>query len=223
MIPMPDSSEPKTRVSEFLPYVVPFIVFAGFTYLVPVFNLSKALVYPAKTLSVMALLFFYWPRIKHEITITPDLLAVLAGIAVFIVWVGLENFYPKIGPDSSFNPYELSQGTHTRLLIGTRLFGAVLVVPVMEELFWRSFALRFLIDTHFKRHPLGTFTWFSFIFVSIAFGLEHDRWLPGIIAGLIYAALVYKKKNLFSPILAHGVTNLLLGIYVIANNEWRFW
>ncbi len=57
---MPDS-EPKTRISEFLPYVMPFLIFTGFTYLVPVFNLSKALVYPAKTLSVMVLLLFYWP------------------------------------------------------------------------------------------------------------------------------------------------------------------
>lgn len=220
---MPDSSEPKTRVSEFLPYVVPFIVFAGFSYLVPVFNLSKALVYPAKILSVMALLFFYWPRVKHEIKVNLDLNAVMAGIAVFIIWIGLENLYPKIGPESGFNPFELSQGSHSYLLIGSRLFGAAIIVPVMEELFWRSFALRFLINTNFTRYSLGTFSWFSFIFVSIAFGLGHQRWLPGIFAGLIYAILLYQKKNLFSPILAHGVTNFLLGIYVITNNEWGFW
>ena len=220
---MTDSLKPKTRVSEFLPYVVPFFVFAGFTYLVPVFNLSKALVYPAKTLSVMALLFFYWPRFKHEIKVTLDLNAVMAGIAVCIVWIGFENFYPKIGPESGFNPYELAQGPQVYLLMASRLFGAVLIVPVMEELFWRSFALRFLIDTNFTRYSLGTFTWFSYIFVSLAFGMEHQRWLPGIFAGLIYALLLYQKKNLFSPILAHGVTNFFLGIYVIVNNEWGFW
>lgn len=219
---MPDS-EPKTPISEFLPYVMPFLVFAGFTYLVPVFNLSKAFVYPAKTLSVMVLLFFYWPRIKHEIKVTLDLNAVMAGIAVFIIWVGFENLYPKIGPESGFNPFELTRGTNVYLLMGSRLFGAVLIVPVMEELFWRSFALRFLINTNFTRYSLGTFTWFSFIFVSIAFGLEHQRWLPAIFAGCIYAILLYQKKNLFSPILAHGVANFLLGVYVIANNEWGFW
>jgi CAAX prenyl protease-like protein len=223
MMPMPDSSAPKTRVSEFLPYVVPFIVFAGFTYLVPVFNLSKALVYPAKTLSVTALLFFYWPRVRHEIKVTLDLNAVLAGIAVFIIWVGFENLYHKIGSESGFNPFELAQGPHAYLLIASHLFGAVVVFPVMDELFWRSFALRFLINTNFTRYALGTFTWFSFVFVSIAFGLENQRWLPGIFAGLIYAMLLYQKKNLFSPILAHGVANFLIGVYVIVNNEWGFW
>lgn len=220
---MQDSSEPKTRVSEFFPYVVPFIVFAGFTYLVPVFNLPKALVYPAKILSVTALLFFYWPRVKHEIRVCLDLNAVMGGIAVFILWVGLENFYPKIGIEVRFNPFEMCQGYLLYLLMASHFLGAVLVIPVMEELFWRSFALRFLINTNFTRYSLGTFTWFSYIFVSIAFGLGHQQWLPGIFSGLIYAMLLYQKKNLFSPILAHGVANCLVAVYAVANNEWGFW
>jgi len=220
---MPDPSGPKTRFSEFLPYVAPFFVFTGFTYLVNLFSLSKALVCPAKILSVMALLFFYWPRVRHEIKVCVDLNAVMAGIAVFIFWVGLEGFYPKIGPESGFNPFELARGPYVYILMASHFLGSVLVVPVMSELFWRSFALRFLINTNFTRYALGTFTWFSYIFVSIAFGLEHHRWLPGIFSGLVYALLVYQKKNLFSPILAHGVFNCLLGVYVIVNNEWGFW
>lgn len=191
---MTDSSGPKTQFFEFLPYVVPFFVFTGFTYMVPVFSLSKALVYPAKILSVMALLFFYWPRVKHEIKICIDLNAVMAGIAVFIFWVGLEGVYPKIGSNSGFNPFELAQGPYVYILMASYFLGAVLVFPVMAELFWRSFALRFLINTHFTQYALGSFTWFSYIFVSIAFGLEHHRWLPGIFSGLVYALLLYQKK-----------------------------
>ena len=220
---MPDPAEQKIPMNAFFPYVIPFIVFAGFTYLVPVFNLSRALVYPAKTLAALVLMIYFWPRIKHEIRPFLDLNAVMAGIVVFILWVGMEDSYPKIGVPGGFNPFEQGQGTIGWVLMGTRMLGAVLVVPVMEELFWRSFALRFLMDTYFTRIALGSFTWFSFIFVSIAFGLEHHRWLPGILGGMIYALLLYQKKNLFSPILAHAVTNLLLGIYVIINGEWGFW
>jgi CAAX prenyl protease-like protein len=220
---MTDSPEPKTRLSEYFPYVMPFIVFAGFTCMVPLFSLSKTLVYPAKILSVTALLFFYWPRVKHEVKVCLDLNAVLAGIGVFILWVGLDNVYPKIGTEVRVNPFEMGQGPLLYLLMASHLLGAVLVIPVMDELFWRSFALRFLINTNFTRYPLGTFTWFSYIFVSIAFGLGHLQWLPGILSGLIYAMLLYQKKNLFSPILAHGVANCLLGIYAVANNEWGIW
>ncbi len=220
---MQGPQEQKIPMNAFFPYVLPFIVFAGFTYLVPLFDLSRAVVYPAKTMSAMVLLIFFWPRIKHEIRPFLDLNAIMAGIVVFILWVGLEDFYPKIGTSLGFNPFEQGQSTIGWVLVGSRMFGAVLVVPVMEELFWRSFALRFLMETNFTRIALGSFTWFSFIFVSIAFGLEHHRWLPGILAGMIYALLLYQKKNLFSPILAHAVTNLLLGIYVIVNGDWGFW
>jgi uncharacterized protein len=109
------------------------------------------------------------------------------------------------------------------VLIFFRMFGAVLVVPVMEEIFWRSFALRVLIDHDFKKVPVGRFTWFSFIAVSVAFGFAHHQWLPGIIAGLVYAAVLYRTKNLFSPILSHAVTNLLLGLYVLWSGEWHYW
>lgn len=216
-------TESKTSLNDYLPYVLPFFAFAGFTYLVPVFKMSPAWVYPAKTLTVLILLAVFWPRVRDQIRFSLDLNAVMAGIVVFIFWIGLENHYPKLGPATVFNPHDLAQGQGVYLLMACRLLGATLVVPVMEELFWRSFALRFLIDTRFTRVAPGTFTWFSFIFVSIAFGLEHHRWLPGILAGLVYALTWYQKKNLFSPILAHAVTNLLLGLYVIVNQAWEYW
>lgn len=217
--------DPETAgIREYLPYVLPFLVFAGFTYLVPLLGLHRALVYPAKTFGVLICLALFWPRIRHEITPVLDLNAVWVGMVAFILWIGLEGRYPLIGTPAGFDPHQagLSQGM-TLGLTAVRLAGAALVVPVMEELFWRSFALRFLVDSRFSRVPLGTFTWFSFAGVCVAFGLEHHRWLPGIITGALYALLLYQKKNLFSPILAHGVTNLLLGIYVIANQAWQFW
>ncbi len=220
---MAQSSDQRIPMQTYLPYVVPFLVFAGFTYLVPLFNMSRFLVYPAKILSVIVLLAFFWPKIKEEIRPFWDMNAVMVGIAVFILWIGLEGRYPQIGSPTGFNPYESGQDIYTISLMGVRLFGAALVVPVIEELFWRSFALRFLMDNNIKRIPLGSFSWFSFIFVSIAFGLEHHRWLPGIFAGMLYSLLLYQRKNLFSPILAHGVTNLLLGIYVVVNQAWGYW
>jgi hypothetical protein len=108
-------------------------------------------------------------------------------------------------------------------LIAFRLGGAALVVPVMEELFWRSFALRFLISSDFRSVPLGKFSWYSFIVVSILFGLEHHEWLSGMLAGMIYALVLYRTRNLFDPILAHAVTNLLLGVYVLTTGSWSFW
>jgi CAAX prenyl protease-like protein len=202
----------------------PFWHLPGLRIFCPLFGLSPALVYALKTCAVLACLILVWPGIRHEITPVLDVNAVLVGMAAFGVWVGLEGLYPMVGTPAGFNPWEAGAAREmVPVLMAVRLAGACLVVPVIEEVFWRSFALKFLIDANISRVPLGTFTWFSFVGVSTAFGMEHHRWLPGIITGVLYAMLVYQRKNLFSPILAHAVTNLLLGIYVIVNQAWFFW
>jgi len=210
-------------MSEYLPYTLPFLVFVSLSYMVPLLDLSNSIVYPIKTFICLVFLIFFWPKIKQEIHPFMDMNAVLAGITGFILWIGLEGSYQSLGNPAGFNPHEMAQGGWVWGLMAVRMLGAALVVPIMEELFWRSFALRFLMDRAFYKVPLGKFSWFSFIFVSIAFGLEHHRWLPGILTGMLYAIMLYQKKNLFSPILAHGITNLLLGIYVVVNQSWEFW
>ena len=107
--------------------------------------------------------------------------------------------------------------------ISIRLFGAVVIVPIMEELFWRSFLLRYLINTEFKQVTLGTFNWFSLIWTVLLFGLEHQRWLAGMAAGILYTLLLYRTKSLSACILAHAITNLALGIYVLVTQHWEYW
>lgn len=220
------SSSGKTsqQRSDLFYFTAPFLVFAVFIILEAVEAGSPAVLYPVKTVVVGSLLFLFRKQYAPEIRIRPDLSAVMAGILVYIFWVGLEGRYPTLGPlDRPFDPFAHLSDTRAVIFISFRMAGAVLVVPVMEEIFWRSFGLRFLIHPDFKSVPLGTFTWFSFIFGSLAFGFEHHRWLPGVIAGAVYSILLFQKKNLFSPILAHAVTNLLLSVHVLANGQWAYW
>ncbi len=207
---------------DFIPYIVPFILFAAITYVAPALNLSAGISYTLKTVLVGAAIYYYRDIFRYEIQPKFSLTAVFAGILVFIIWVLPDGLYPHIG-HSEFNPYDQASGAAVYYLLAIRMAGAALVVPIMEELFWRSFALRFLIQSDFKSVPLGAFSWFSFIVISVAFGLEHHRWLVGIVAGMIYAWTLYRSKNLFEPILAHAVTNFLLGIYVIQTGSWSFW
>ena len=202
-----------------LTHTLPFAVFALFTYL----PLSQGWSYPLKTVVVGLMLMYFWPSIRHEIRWTWDWPAVVVGVAVFLIWIGLEGHTPKLGGEKALSPWSLDGPISPQIFIGFRLIGACLVVPIMEELFWRSFALRFLITSKIHSVPVGTFTWFSFVVVSLAFGLEHNRWIPGILAGMAFAGLLYRTHNLFSPILAHAITNALLGIYVLSNSHWHFW
>ena len=205
------------------PYLLPFGIFALLTYAGVLLHLPMPAIYPLKTLLVAVSIVWLWKYYGSEIRAQWDALAVLAGAAVFFVWVGLEGWYPALGGDSVSPASELGSLEVGNIFIAIRLIGAVLVVPVMEEIFWRSFAMRFLIDFRFKSVALGKYTLFSFLSVAVAFGLEHEKWLPGIIAGMVYAGVLYRTKNLFSPILAHAVTNLLLGIYVLQSGQFGFW
>jgi len=206
----------------YIPYVAPFAIFAVCSYVGPLFNIPQGILYSIKTVLVAATLINYWNVYKQEIKFSFSWLPVISGVFVFFIWVLPEGLYPQIG-HSEFNPYEQATGYGVYFVISFRLIGATLVVPLMEELFWRSFALRFVIKSDFKYLPLGQFSWFSFIFISILFGFEHHRWLVGIFAGMVYSGLLYRSKNLFDPILSHTITNFLLGIYVVSTHQWSFW
>ena len=206
----------------FIPYVFPFALFAVCIYSGPLFNIPQNIMYPIKTVLVASSLIYFWNAYKQEIRFSFSWLPVIAGILVFFIWILPEGMYPQIG-NSGFNPYKHASGYGVHVVIAFRLLGAILVVPLMEELFWRSFALRFAIKSDFKSVPLGQFSWFSFIFISILFGIEHQRWLVGIFAGMIYSGVLYRRKNLFDPILSHAITNSLLGMYVLSTHQWSFW
>jgi hypothetical protein len=205
-----------------MPYVVPFVVFAVLTYCGPILGISLLILYPVKTLLTAACLLGLRRTFRPEIQVRMDWMAVLAGVLVFLAWVGLDGVYPQFDKAVALPADSESIYKNTVFLL-FRLVGAVLVVPIMEELFWRSFALRFLTDFDFLKVPLGHFSWYSFVAISLAFGFEHHEWLPGVIAGAAYALVLYRTRNLFSSILSHGVTNLLLGIYVMVTGKWAFW
>lgn len=125
---------------------------------------------------------------------------------------GSEAYDPTVLPPAGFWAF-----------IAVRLFGASVVVAIFEELFWRSFILRYIINPDFTKVPIGAFTWPSFLISAALFGTEHHLWLAGIMAGLFYNLLLYRTKHLFYPVLAHGITNFCLGIYVMTTGNWQFW
>jgi hypothetical protein len=93
----------------------------------------------------------------------------------------------------------------------------------MEELFWRSFLIRYIISPDFMKMPIGHFTWLSFILTTILFGFEHNLWFAGMMAGAAYNLILYYTKSIAQCILAHAVTNFCLGFYVCYTGQWQLW
>lgn len=149
--------------------------------------------------------------------------AVVAGVAVFVLWINLDLPWAMLGePDAGFDP-RVNGGGIDWALVAVRIFGAAAVVPIMEELFWRSFILRWIDDPEFLRLSPAAASWRALAISAVVFGIEHNLWLAGILAGLAYGGLYMRSGKLWSPILAHAVTNLLLGLWVVATASWSFW
>ena len=147
----------------------------------------------------------------------------MLGVLVLVLWVALE---PEPTPEATATiPNALAQTPPAAALLWlvARVLGSTIVVPIAEELAFRGYLLRRLIDADFTAVSPGQFTLLSFLVSSVAFGALHGRWLPGILAGMIYAAAQYKRGKVSDAIVAHAVTNGLLAVYILAFGAWQFW
>lgn len=152
-------------------------------------------------------------------------LAIGLGALIALAWVGLDCAYPRfgaLGRRSGFDPGTLPPSVRLGF-VTVRLVGLVVVVPLIEELFWRSFLIRWLIDPDFARVPIGRVTPAAAAISAVLFALEHPEWLPGLLAGLAWAWLVHQTKSVAACLVSHATANLGLGLYVLATHAWHFW
>jgi CAAX prenyl protease-like protein len=151
------------------------------------------------------------------------LLAAVLGFAVFGLWINLTQSWMLLGPmGSGFDP-RTPEGQIDWGLAGVRLAGSALVVAIVEELFWRSFILRWLDRQDFLRLDPAKISQRALLISSALFALEHTQWFAGFIAGYAYGWLYRKTRNLWLPILAHAITNGVLGLWVLDTGNWQFW
>ena len=185
-------------------------------------------IYGLTVLAVGGLLMWFW-REYGELTmqVLPDaketLLAVAVGLAVFVMWIYLDAPWMKLGDATArFVPVG-PQGELQWPLIAVRWIGAALIVPVMEELFWRSFLMRWIESPQFEGVPPQRVGLRAVVLSTFVFMLAHTTWLSAVVAGLAYAGLYLRTSKLWVPVLSHAVTNGALGIWVVAGRHWDFW
>jgi hypothetical protein len=228
----------KIAVPSAVVYVLPLVLYLGMTMFLPRSPDLYPWLYVAGVVLVGAgTLALLWGRqvLRPHGDVWAGVLVGLVGIAIWIPlslaqreyhltldW--LEGLWQKGRP--GFDPYtEISQPLARWSFIAVRLLGLAVLVPVVEELFWRGFLLRWLIAPDWERQPLGQFTPLSFLGVTLLFPLIHPQ--SEALAALLYAALlnglIYWKRDLWNCVVAHAVSNLVLGIYVLATKTWALW
>lgn len=225
-----------TLKREVLVRVLPFAVFILLlalrdpigAWLGPDFDVR--LVYPTKTVLV-AVLILYLLREYVELKPLPDdrrwlwLWAPLIGAVVFVLWINLDWGWLNLAAEGGFvyDPRDPHSGEIDWTLAVFRLAGSALLVPVMEELFWRSFLMRWIDRHDFLALSPALVSLKAILISSLVFGFEHTLWFAGILAGLAYAWLYRASGSLWPPIVAHAVTNGMLGVWVLHTGHWQFW
>jgi len=209
-------------------YAAPIVVFGVLTALeaylpagtYPAFYIGKIAAVTA------ALVYFRGPLgdIRPSWGVVP--LATVIGLAVLAEWLLIDWLvpYPHLGSRIGYNPFAAIEpgGMRWGFLLA-RLYGLVLVVPVMEELFWRSFLLRYATTAEFTTLPIGQFSWAAFWIVVGLSAAAHPEWLVAAIASAAFAWLLHYTRSLFAVIVCHAVTNAALGGYIMTTGQWQYW
>src|SRR5688572_464238 len=184
-------------------------------------------VYGITVLLVGGLLVYFWREYgelsaQNLPSLKEVLLAIVVGVVVFALWINLDAPILRLGdPSASFKPLD-AQGQLDWPLIVVRIVGAALLVPVMEELFWRSFLMRWIDRPQFETVVPQQVSLKAIALSTFVFMLAHTLWLAAIVAGLAYAFLFKRTGKLWVPVIAHAVTNGVLAVWVVMTGRWEF-
>jgi CAAX prenyl protease-like protein len=221
----------------FAAHVTPFLIFTLSFALVPVaqklagkdgpllLSHPEFWIYPLQTVLCAAALLFFWKSYDFG-SRKPLPLAMGVGLGVFVLWVSPQLLFGQPARTDGFNPATFADqpalywGT-----VGMRFLRLVIIVPLIEEIFWRGFLQRYLIDERFTTVRFGTYSPLSFWGVAVAFMLVHNTpdWPAALLTGAIYGWIAVKTKSLLACVVAHAVTNLVLGVYIMLTRQWGFW
>lgn len=219
------------------PFVVPFFVFLLFLLLRSPFDWifkghgsvwiaePQYWIFPLQTVVCGGLIAHYWRAYEFKFP-RKVLGTILLAVLVLIIWVSPQEIFGKTARLDGFDPttFAATPGLYWGNLI-FRFVRLVIVVPFVEEVFWRGFLLRYLIEEDFRKVKIGTFTWSSFLWTSVLFGFEHagPDLVVAMITGALFNLVAYRTRSLASCVLIHALVNLLLGFYIMASGQWGFW
>lgn len=216
---------------------LPFVIFVLLTSGQGMFGVSSAYwLYLFKTLVGFWLIFEVRPFVA-EMRWAFSWEAVVVGVAVFAVWVGISgewttqnSLWVKLGishppskPPPVWDPFEQFGPVLAWVFIAVRILGSALIVPPIEEIFYRSFLYRFIARQNFLSVPLNAFLPVPFFTAAAIFGFSHNEWLAAICCGIMFQWLVLRKNRLGDAMTAHAITNFLLGVWVVGKHDWNFW
>lgn len=215
-----------------VPYIAPFLTFIAIMAVEKATGLPTAWTYSLRVVLTLVVLLAVSRAPLSARPVRP-LASIALGALVFVLWIA-----PDVVFGSGYRHFWLFQNALTGAaassipvglrgnvwFLALRTASCALLVPPVEELFWRGWAMRWLIASDFNKIPLGAYQASAFWLVALMFGAEHGPyWEVGLATGVIYNWWVVRTRTLADCIIAHAVTNGLLSAYVLWTGQFQYW
>jgi CAAX prenyl protease-like protein len=200
-------------------------------------------IYPVQTFVSLGLLIRYWRGYTFNWSLKWSLAAVIFGAVGIGFWLLPTTLYDHwgltgktsgilglLGVDSrrdGFDPSIFQNHAAWWTVVLLRFMRAVVVVALVEEIFWRGFLMRFACDWEgdYWKQPFGSAHWKSYLIVTGMFMAAHT---PVDYAGaFVYGSLTYLfciwSKNLGACVIMHATANLLMGLHIMHTGKYGLW
>ena len=188
--------------------ILPFLVFMASALVVSTLSQTPGQHYPWRALAMAAALAAFWPTLR-TLPWRVDALSVVAGIGIGLLWI-------VTAPATGSAPYGTLTGTALAIWLVARLLGTTLLVPVIEELFFRDYLLLRLVRSD-RIWPMLL----AVVVSTVAFAALHDRWILAAIAGLVFAGLTLRSRNVTDAIVAHALANGSIAVWALVTDSWH--
>ena len=215
-----------------IPWIGPFAVFMALLALAPSLPFGQPWESILRVTILTLVLFFLSGDLVRSLRIRHALPSIVLGMAVCAMWVAPDllvsgwrshwlfqnditgTLKTSIAPEELSNP----------LVVVLRIVRAALLVPIIEELFWRGWLPRWIVNNDWQKVPMGTYNTLAFLGTALLFASEHGPyWEVGLLCGLIYNWWLWRTKSLGDVVLVHAVTNAALSAFVLVTKRYEYW
>jgi exosortase E/protease (VPEID-CTERM system) len=145
-------------------------------------------------------------------------LSLAAGIAVGVAWIATD---PDPAAGVELGNWILALPMWAAALwLAIRAAGTIIFVPIAEEMAFRGFLHRAIASQRIANATPLLMTIAAFVVTSLLFGAIHQRWLAGMLAGAVYALVMYRTGRMSDPIGAHMASNAVIIAWAISQQQW---
>ena len=200
-----------------LALLLPFIALMATTILASAAAPNENWLYLLKVMTVGGILYIYWDQYAGLLSkLSPA--SIIVGLITGLLWIATS---PAGAGETPLGVWLFALPPWLAAFwILMRALGSIVFVPIAEELAFRGYLHRAPTSRNFQAVAPNRFTWLAFVVSSVSFGLLHQRWLAGTLAGAIYAILMYRTGRLSDPIAAHMASNCAIVVWAVAAQQW---